>query len=183
MGFLCSDPCTSALVMEVLTCSPSVWELMLINTLHPSRSRQPGSKSFIFSNTFRKLHPSLKYFHFPLFIFIPARCFYPAYPLHPPPTINNPDRCRDSSALLVWCFQTGISTIFKEQDTCASERAQLPERGPTPARGSAASSDGFLGEHPGFHVCSYFYSFEMLLLLLLTEALQVDIRFCFLNFF
>lgn len=48
------------------------------------------------------------------------------------------------------------------------------------ACGSAASSRGFLGEHPGFHVCSYFYSFEILLLL---TALQVDIGFYFLNFF
>lgn len=145
-----SDPCAFALVIKVLTCSWSAWKLMFMNTLWPLLDDSPRAESwaayFIFSNVFRKLCPSLKYFFFLLFIFITAQYFYPAYPLHPPPTINNPDRCRDSTALLVWCFQTGISTIFKAQDTCASERALLLRalRRQRTA-GNTASSYVFLG--------------------------------------
>lgn len=139
MGFPCSDPCTFCSCDEGTHLFPK-W--MRINAHehtacpvgHLTWSRHSGSKSFLFSNVYSKLHPSLKYFVFLLFLFIPMRCSYPAYPLHPPPTRNNPDRCRDSSALLVWCSPTGIPTIFQEQDTCPSERAQLPERSPTPAR-------------------------------------------------
>lgn len=130
---------------------------MFINTpcllLDDSSRADNWAVYFTFSNVSRELCPSLKHFFLVvLFIFITARCVYPAYPLHPPPAINNPARLRDSAALLVRCFQRGTSRTFKAQDTCASARAlRCPRR-----TGNAAGSLVFLGQHPGFSACSYF---------------------------
>lgn len=115
---LSSDPHTSVLV--ILTCSCRVWKLMFINTVATFGELTKNWSLFlvVFIENVAQAHVI-----FLLFIFIAAWCLYQACPLHPPPTINNPDRCRDSAALLVWCFETGIPTIFKDQHTCASGRS------------------------------------------------------------
>lgn len=128
MWCLRSDPCAFALVMKVLTWTSSVWEWMFINTLWPlwrtHLEQTIGQCALYLAMMLENFAQATGIF---FFIFITAQCFHPAYPLHPPPTINNLDRCRDSTAFLVCCFQTGIPTIFKDRDTCASVQALLTE--------------------------------------------------------
>lgn len=154
---LSSDPHTSVLV--ILTCSWRVWKLMFINTVAAFGELTKSRSLFlvIFIENVARAHRI-----FLLFIFIAAWCLYQACPLHPPPTINNPDRCRDSAALLVWCFETGIPTIFKDQHTCASGRSpayRLVCGCSVPMAMQPAALCFWW--HPVFSVCSYFYSSEM----------------------